>query len=215
MLIYTGNSDGKKLEKVVELDLGIMISSSANKAPSKSYNRVPCALDNGAFSCWQRGFPFMENVFLDTLQKAHKNGLRLGFIVCPDIVAGGLRSLKFSLKWLERFESASNMAIAVQDGMSPRDLDKIDLLGSYPNISFLFVGGTVDWKWETAESWINYAHDNGKGCHIGRCGTLDKLQAAYLLGADSVDSTNFARNESWSTIEAFYEWKESIGNPNG
>lgn len=45
------------------------------------------------------------------------------WVVLPDIVAGGLRSLEFSLLWLERLRSSpAPLLIAVQDGMTPDDV---------------------------------------------------------------------------------------------
>jgi len=66
-----------------------MIASSPTWKPRKSYHRVRCALDNGAFQCWRRGFPFMSDVFRETLKTAYNIGLSLDFIVCPDILRNG------------------------------------------------------------------------------------------------------------------------------
>ena len=201
MLIYTGNADGKSLDKVVELGMGLMIASSATREGSfKRYSEVPCALDNGAFQSWRRGFPFMEGAFLQTIEKAYKDGLSLDFIVCPDIVGGGMRSLEFSLEWANgKLKTAPNLALAVQDGMTPDHLSSYHL----ERFSYLFVGGTVDWKWNTAEEWCEFAHGRGLRVHIGQCGQLKYLRAAQRYGADSVDSTTFVRNQAWHIVEEF------------
>lgn len=201
MTIYTGNCEGAKLEKAKSFGLGIMIASSPTWRPSKAYSCVPCALDNGAFQCWRRGFPFMADVFRETLAKAYEVGLSLDFIVCPDIVAAGKQSLEFSMKWAKgELQTVSHLALVVQDGMEPSGLMKGYHL---PYFSHIFVGGTLEWKWRTAKEWIKYAHECGLKAHIGRCGTLQHLKAAEKWGADSVDSTSFARNDSWHIIERF------------
>ena len=198
--IYTGNADGESLDKVESLGMGIMIASSPTWEPRKSYRRVPCALDNGAFQCWRRGFPFQADVFLRSVAKCYEVGLSLEFIVCPDIVAGGLASLDFSREWAHgELRTAQRLALVVQDGMETRDV-KPDLLRRFTH---LFVGGTPEWKWRTAAEWVNHAHAYGLKCHIGRCGTLPLLRAAQRAGADSVDSTNFVRNQSWAVVEEF------------
>ena len=207
MFIYTGNSAGKKLIKVEELGLGIMIASSPVLFPNKEIKKFPCALDNGAFQCYRRGFPFMPEIFYNILGKCYRYGITLDFIVCPDIVTGGVDSLKYSMKWAEgELETAQNLALAVQDGMEPFHIQKYML----DRFTHIFIGGSKEWKWSTAEKWVKFAHDKGKKCHIGRCGTLENLKKAYLYGADSVDSTNFVRNESWHIVEEFNRWKETL-----
>jgi len=200
MQIYTGNAYGKKLEKVIEYELGIMISTSPIFKPNKDFNQVPCALDNGAFSAWSKGYPFPEKAFLDTLDTCYKLNLTLDFIVCPDIVTGGEKSLLFSLEWAQgRLRTAPRLALVLQDGMTPEMIDDYTL--SFFEV--LFVGGTVEWKWKTAEQWVEHAHKHNKKCHIGQCGKLLSLRMASLLGVDSVDSTSFTRNSSWQTLDEF------------
>ena len=201
MKIYTGNADGESLDKVEEMGLGIMVASSATWPPRKSYSRVPCALDNGAFQCSRRGFPFMESVFLATLDKAYEVGLRLDFIVCPDIVGGGKRSLDFSLTWATgRLATAPMLALAVQDGMEPDSLIEFRVQDSF---SHIFIGGSIEWKWKTVDAWVDFAHERGMKAHIGQAGRLQHLIAADRSGADSVDSTSLVRNQSWHIIEEF------------
>jgi len=146
-------------------------------------------------------FPFMADVFMATIAKAYAVGLSLDFIVAPDIVTRGKQSLDFSLSWaFGELLTAQNLALAVQDGMTPRDISNTRAPRRF---SHLFIGGTEDWKWSTAEEWIKYAHGVGMKAHIGRCGTLDRLRLAEKWGADSVDSTSFVRNKSWHILEQF------------
>jgi len=203
MLIYTGQTTGTKLDRIESLKMGICISSTPHRNPSKDFRKVPCFLDNGAFTCWTKGYPFQEEIFFKTMADAYKHGIKLDFVVCPDIVTGGKRSLDFSLEYASgKLKTCSNLALAVQDGMEPRDLVKYH----YDMFKYIFVGGSREWKWKTAESWVKLAHERGKLCHIGRVGTLDLLKTAYSIGADSVDSTNFTRNDSWEVVKEFNKW---------
>ena len=202
MMIYTGNAFGKKLEKVVLHRLGIMISSSPIVKPQKEFKKVPCALDNGAFPAYNKGYPFMEKVFLDTLDECYRLGISLDFIVCPDIVAGGKESLDFSMQWAEgRLKTAPNLALVLQDGVTP------DILREYgiDRFKMLFVGGTPKWKWSTFVGWAELCKSFKLDCHVGRCGTLERLLLCQKVGVSSVDSTNFARNESWNVITKYDE----------
>ncbi|MEN6336610.1 MAG: hypothetical protein ABFE01_20340 [Phycisphaerales bacterium] len=143
----------------------------------------------------------MEEFFLGTLRKCYVLDLSLDFIVCPDIVARGCDSLRFSLRYAsESLSTAPRLALAVQDGMMENAVRSAVLDGTFTH---LFVGGTVEWKWETAAMWVKVAHDHGMKCHIGRCGTLRALDRAAAMEADSVDSASFVRNDSWHIVRQF------------
>ena len=200
MKIYTGNSYGIKLDKVKEYGLGIMISSSPTFSPVKEFSQVPCALDNGAFVAYKKGYPFPEKVFLNTLDKCYKLNIPLDFIVCPDIIAGGEKSLNFSIEWATgRLKTAPSLALVVQDGMTAHMIDAYVL----SLFECIFVGGTVEWKWKTADGWVKFAHASNKKCHIGQVGQKRYLSFAKHIQADSVDSTSIARNDSWLVVEEY------------
>ncbi len=206
MKIYTGQGAGKKFQEIKKRGLGVCISSTPNVSPHKELKKVSCFIDNGAFSCHLKGYPFQEDVFLNTIKKAYKLGIKLDFIVCPDLLMRGVESLEYSMEWATgRLSTAPNLALVVQDGMRPKHLDE---WGIYNKFCMIFVGGSVDWKWKTAEMWREYATEIDMQLHIGQCGKLEHLKKAYTLGADSVDSTSFCRNEKWDIIEEFRRWEE-------
>ena len=211
MQIYTGNMYGSDLIRGEKLGLGIMIASSpSNFKPSKDWKGLPLALDNGAFQCYRRGYPFMENDFFDTLRECYRLQLELDFIVCPDIVGEGLTSLDFSLHYARtRLTGCKRLALAVQDGMLPRH---IATRIADDDFSTIFVGGTLEWKWSTLPSWVSMAHENGMKCHVGRCGTTTDITKAIEFGVDSVDSTSIARNKSWQIIEGLHNNKSLFTN---
>lgn len=210
MKIYTGQVNGKvKREKLRELGVGIMLSSAPNDLPRRDYRGFSCALDNGAFSCHKKGYPFMGAVFLRALDAAYKFGITLDFIVCPDVVCGGDRSLAYSLEWANaELKTAPRLALVVQDGMRPESV-------SLERFTHLFVGGSVAWKWKTAATWAQVARAQGKQCHIGQCGQLKHLERAQELGVDSVDSTSWAVNDSWHIVENFLRRQTPLPLPVG
>ena len=198
MQIYTSECGGVKLANVRKYGLGIMLSPLAMS--KRDYKGIPLALDNGAFRAWTLGYPFIESAFVRALAKGYELGWPLTFIVCPDLVAQGLDSLIFSMEWARRRPGCKKLALAVQDGLNPTIVHNqtADL-----GFSTIFVGGTKKWKWETAADWVSFAHEKDMKVHIGRCGTLKGLETAAALGVDSVDSSNFARNDSWHVLEQF------------
>lgn len=148
-------------------------------------------LDNGAFSYWKKGIKFDERKFLEALWKIESCNSLPDFIVTPDIVAGGLASLDYSLQWLDAIPSHHPVYLAVQDGMIQEDIED-----HIPLFDGLFLGGTPDWKWQTAGAWVNYAHSQGKPCHIGQVGKYRYILRARALGADSVDSSTIAQADN-------------------
>ena len=194
MQIYT--SKPKRVEdakKYPEYGVGVMLNVGEGLGMHVEglVGKVPMALDNGAFS--ERGFD--EYLFVKRLSECRQKRIPLDFIVCPDIVAGGTKSLAFSRYWQTRLSVYDNLYLAVQDGM-PYTID----LEGYAGI---FVGGSVRWKWQTAPTWVYVADHAGVRCHIGQVGTADRLKYADDIGADSVDSTSFERNSSWHHIEEY------------
>jgi hypothetical protein len=200
MVIFSGGCFGKKFEELKSRRLGIMISATTDPTLIKpQWATVPCSLDNGAYSDFRRGgdFPFDEYRFLSSISTCIKNGINLDFIVLPDRVAQGKKSLDFSIRWLERL-SWGRFALALQDGVEESDIPI-----HREEITTLFVGGTRRWKWKNAKRWIDFAHANGKKCHIGQVGRLSHILEAERLGADSIDSTSFSRNDSWHILDEF------------
>ena len=102
--------------------------------------------------------------------------------VVPDIVAGGQRSLDFSLGWVMRLPHSWPWYLAVQDGMETNNVED-----SLHLFSGIFLGGTDRFK-RTAYRWCHLAHSHQKRFHYGRAGTIAKLVHAKKIGADSLDS---------------------------
>lgn len=205
MQIYTCLPNGKeKQDKLLDYDLGVMISASPSQLPSgKAWDflkKIPTALDNGAWSNWKKGYPVMKSIFMSTFEKCYKKGLSLDFVVTPDIVCGGMKSLDYSMEWVNgELKGCPRLALVVQDGMIPKTVDHTYLA----NFTHLFVGGSVAWKWETAADWKLHAASHGLKFHIGQCGQLQYLNKARNLSADSVDSSSIVRNSKWDTIDEF------------
>jgi len=77
------------LEKIKELGIGIMICTSVAFPATKNFKEVPCALDNGAFNCYRKGYPFQSDLFLENIKHCYSLGIKLDFITVPDIFCGG------------------------------------------------------------------------------------------------------------------------------
>jgi len=146
--------------------------------------------NNGAYIDWKHGNAFDENRYMKRLSRAQRIGAP-DFAVIPDIVGGGLRSLSYSMAWLERLPIEWPWYLALQDGMTENDIVPV-----VNRVGGLFLGGTDRFKRE-AESWAQFAREHSKPFHFARAGTEPKIKQAMRIGADSLDSSlplwNFRR----------------------
>ncbi len=154
------------------------------------------AIDNGAYGAWSSGQPWNERRFLHILNRVLEGGHRPDFVAVPDIVAGGLESLRFSVDYIGSLPPHLPYYLVVQDGMGPDDV--VPELARFRGI---FVGGTMAWKLRTAPAWVELAHRHRIFCHIGRVGPWHRILWASNIGADSIDSTTWVRQDRWHHIE--------------
>jgi hypothetical protein len=143
-------------------------------------------LENGAWTAYSQGLAFNQVRFMRAVERL---GAGADWIVIPDIVAGGLRSLEFSLSWRERLAGiAPLLLLPVQDGMTPPDVQL--LVG--PQLG-LFVGGTTEFKLSTMAQWGRLAQSSGCWLHIGRVNTARRIHLCAAAGATSFDGTSASR----------------------
>ncbi|MFA7604914.1 MAG: hypothetical protein WCY29_18125 [Novosphingobium sp.] len=164
----------------------LMVSAKGPLRPE----RFHYALDNGAWTAFQRGDPFDVPAFEKAVALL---GSGADWIVLPDIVAGGLASLRFSLDWLDALRNRPELRgarylLAVQNGMEPPHI--ASLVG--PEIG-IFVGGDTPWKLATMAAWARLAHERGALCHVGRVNTARRIRLCAAAGADSFDGSGVSR----------------------
>jgi hypothetical protein len=140
-------------------------------------------LDNGAWSAFTSGQPFDAYAFEKAFEKL---GEAADFVVVPDIVCGGQKSLDFSLRWLERLRgSPAKLLLATQNGIKPDDVREY----LSPAVG-LFVGGDTTWKLATLHSWSILARRRRCHVHIGRVNSAKRIDLCARAGAHSVDGTS-------------------------
>lgn len=146
------------------------------------------ALDNGAWTSHQRGEPFDGDAFM---RAVYALGEDADFIVIPDIVAGGLQSLEFSMAWLKKLQSlmiGRFFLLPVQDGMGECDI--APLVG--PSLG-IFVGGSTEWKESSLYLWGEVARRRGAWLHVGRVNSERRIHLCAAAGADSFDGSSATR----------------------
>ena len=180
MIVMVGECTGKNVPLIQSLGWGRMWVARGRHI--YTYEGEPWGFDNGAYRDYTAGRRFDEDAFERSLGRAVAAGTPY-LAVTPDIVRGGLSSRDFSYEWRERLPDHFPWYFAVQDGMTPADVDLTRFAG-------VFLGGGDRYK-ATAGEWRDFAHGHGKRFHYGRCGTPGKLEHAFIVGADSVDSAGF------------------------
>lgn len=144
------------------------------------------ALDNGAWSDFRTGRAFDEDAFDRLLEKL---GHGADWVVLPDIVAGGMRSLELSVRWLNRARAICPLVlIAVQDGMEERDL--APFVG--PQVG-IFLGGSTEWKLARMQAWGEFCSARRLHYHVARVNTARRFRMAHAAGAASVDGSSATR----------------------
>ena len=144
------------------------------------------ALDNGAWSAHTQGTPFDEPGFMRAVDRW---GHSADWIVLPDVVAGGLASLAYSLSWWHRLAHLpAVLLLAVQDGMTAADLRPY--VG--PRVG-LAVGGSTEWKLSSMRMWGGLSARSGCHLHILRVNSARRIRLCQDAGADSFDGSSVTR----------------------
>jgi hypothetical protein len=140
------------------------------------------ALDNGAWRAFKNGSEFDAHAFAETVAEF---GPKADFIVVPDIVCGGLRSLRFSETWIDKLLTFKRLLLLpVQDGMVGTDVASVisDRIG-------IFVGGSSEWKVKTLPTWADLAHRKDVYIHCGRVNTRRRIRLCKQCDIHSFDGS--------------------------
>lgn len=142
------------------------------------------ALDNGAWTAYQRGEPFDRDAFERALELL---GADADWIVVPDVVMDARATLEAAEEWLPRL-SGYPLLLAVQDGMDVADV--APLISSRVGI---FLGGSTPWKLRTMRTWGEVARTRGAHFHVGRVNTARRIAMCQEAGAHSFDGSSASR----------------------
>ena len=84
---------------------------------------IPFASDNDRFSCWSKNKIWSKEKFESHLERILNQSTKPLWIVVPDIVANAQETFKEYRYWHKPLSRLSiPLALAVQDGMIPRDV---------------------------------------------------------------------------------------------
>lgn len=160
---------------------------------------LPYALDNDAYTAWQKKKEWSEPAWLEMLQWARMTGYKPLWTVVPDVVANRRATLDNWIRYAPIVDEIGwPKAFAVQDGMTPDDVPG--------TAEIVFVGGSNSFKWRTLQLWT----DNFKRVHVGRVNNIEKVWQCQDLGVESVDGTGWFRDPSREDkLPALLGWLEN------
>lgn len=141
----------------------------------------PYALDNGAWTAFQRGEPFDVAAFERAVTLLGKSA---DWIVVPDKVADRDESLRMAAEWLPKLRGIAPLLFAVQDGMTEADV---------PDECGVFLGGSTEWKLATMRQWGEFCRRTGRYYHVARVNSSRRIAASKEAGADSIDGSSASR----------------------
>lgn len=213
MIVMPANSTGPWHVPARETGrLGHLYSPGDQRGP---YPHFPYALDNGAFSCWTRKtnkwdedkWQFKEPAWRKLLNWAYCEDQKPLWALVPDVPGHAAETIaRWAIYAPLVAEKGFVLAVAVQDGMTPKDVRKLS-----PNPKVVFIGGSDEYKWGSVEMWCQEAEH----VHVGR--NNRPLQLDYLmgLGVKSSDGTGWNRGDPKQTrglIEWLYRNKRPLPN---
>ena len=197
MRVYLAGNCGREAYRLRDTfpdRIGHLYAPGGFKSPWPNY-----ALDNGAFAEWSKGKPFDADKFrklCDRAQLEHKPQ----WVAVPDVVTDRSATLRRWDEWAPELEARGwPLAFVVQDGMRAIDIPH--------NAAVLFVGGSTEWKQETAEYWC----ENHPRVHIGRVNGERDLWRYHRLGAESCDGTGWFRGRRRQLDGLWYYLADSEG----
>lgn len=164
-----------------------MLVSRAGVWRTEGFERI-CG-DNGAWADYRAGRNFDEDAYERFLDWLAAQPVIADWLVLPDIVAGGLKSLELSLRFVNRCLAVAPMVlVAVQDGMEGADLAPI--VGH--NIG-IFLGGSTEWKIARMRYWGDFCARLDIHYHVARVNSIKRMALAASCGAHSIDGSSASR----------------------
>lgn len=174
---------------------GLMFTPEMGNAPD--LRGVTWAADNG---CYTAGARFSEARWLAFLDRWRGQG-RCLFAVLPDVPFDHDATLTRSLPYVERVRQLGyRPALAVQNGADVAHVP-------WEALDAVFIAGTKEFK-TSPTAWLicREAKRRRLHVHIARRNSKRAMQAAYDMGADSIDGTflKYAPDTNWQRMQRWF-----------
>jgi len=165
--------------------VGWLLSPDKRNFQNLGYTDImPYALDNGKFAVWSAGKKWDADFWWEFCQKVSLLPNQPKWAIVPDEVADKKETLRLWDFYSDVMRNGFGFkpAFAVQDGMTKEDVPK--------DADVVFVGGSTEWKWRTAEMWCK----EFPRVHVGRVNNINRCWDCEEWGAESIDGTGWFRD---------------------
>lgn len=181
MIGYASNTGTKRNLEALRVHGWRILLTPDNPKPRPGLKH---GMDNGAWKAFKQEQPFDERAFSGLVER---HGASSDFVVIPDVVAGGMKSLDFSISWIPKLKHLKSLLLPVQDGMDVFSVAAV--LHEHQNVG-IFLGGSTEWKLETMYAWGVVSATMNRHYHVGRVNTMRRIRLCAEAGADSFDGTS-------------------------
>ena len=177
--------------------IGHLYSPGAQSGP---WPWFPFALDNGAFACWDMSTNEFDDAKWAQNEPQWRKLIRWAapsiqgcrWAIVPDVPGNADRTIE---QWPQYAgfvkEHGIPLAVAVQDGMTPDDVKRLN-----PLPEGIAIGGSNEFKWGTVDKWAAAF----SRVHVLRVNSPDKLQYLEDMGIESCDGTGWNRGNRKQTM---------------
>ena len=142
---------------------------------------------------WSKGKPWNKYLYLEFLEWTKNVPYKPVWAIVPDVVANAEKTFRWWNVWshIVKFDYGMTTALAVQDGMTPDHVWKLQV---QPDV--IFIGGTTEWKWATLRMWTKHF----PRVHVGRVNTEQLLWKAHKAGAESTDGSGWYHRKQFDQL---------------
>ncbi len=181
MIGYASNTGTKRnVQALRDAGWRILLTPDNPRPPE----RLRFGIDNGA---WKYRDNPSANTFSEFYELVDRYGCAADFVVLPDIVGGGMDSLRLSVSWLSRLRNIKQLLLPLQDGQTPEAVGAV--LREHRNVG-LFLGGTTEYKLRELYGWGMVANSWKRWYHVGRVNSARRIRLCAEAGATSFDGTS-------------------------
>lgn len=180
MIVLVANNSGREARRLAATfpgRVGHLYGPDGWRGP---FPEFPYVLDNGAFGAWRNGRAFDDDAFRRLLDKAARAEIPPRWVAVPDVVLDAEATQASWYRWVPELRAYGwPLAFVVQDGHAAADVPG--------EAAVVFVGGSREWKWQTAPYWCQHF----PRVHVGRVTTGRRCWHFHRAGAESTDGNVF------------------------
>lgn len=184
MRVMPTNNSGKEARALASAfpdRIGHLYAPGGQRGPFPAF---PYALDNGAWPAFVGKRAFDDAAFRALLAWADAAAIPPRWVAAPDVVGDAAATSASWRRWLPELQWRGwPLAFVVQDGHVADDVPE--------DARVVFVGGSREWKRETAPYWCRMF----PRVHVGRVNTERWVRYYDACGAESVDGSGWFRGD--------------------